>query len=571
MVYYGQTSRIRGFDPAKAGDVASAVAISRIYEGLLQYAYLARPYKVEPCLATSLPDVSADGLLYTFHIRNGIFYQDDPCFAATQGKGRELTADDFVYAIKRIADAKNQSTGYWAFSDRIEGLNEFREASSGEAPTDYGREVAGLRAPDRYTFLIRLTQPYPQLLWVLTMQYAFAVPKEAVDCYGDDFVNHPVGTGPYILAKWKQNYRVEFERNPKWRETGRTELYPAEGEQGDAEAGLLADAGKPVPFIDRIVQYVVEDSSTQWLMFLTGQLESSGISRDNWDAVITPDRGLTPGLVDLGIRLNATPTLDTYYIGFNMEDPIVGMNKKLRQALSCAFITEQWVRFYNNRVIRAIGPIPPGIAGAAPGPSPFPFDLDQARRLLAEAGYPGGQDPQTGRRLQLTMELGSANDPEIRQSVELFIDFMDKIGVVVAPSYNNWPTFLQKMERRQVQTFLLGWVADYPDAENFLQLYYGPNSSPGPNHCNYTNPEFDKLYEQIRVMQDTPERTAIYRRMGDMIIDDCPMIFLHHPMSYGLLHQWLQNYKPHDFPYGMIKYEKVDVTKRQGWQAIHGR
>jgi len=568
MVMYGETSMIRGFDPVKAGDVPSAIAISRIYEGLVQYSYLVRPYRVEPALAESLPRSSEDGLTYTFTVRKGIYFQDDPCFVRSGGKGRELTAEDFVYSIKRAADPKNESTGYWVFSERIVGLDEFRALAGKEKVTNYDRPVEGLTAPDRYTFQIRLTRPYPQLMWILTMQYAFAVPREAVERYGPEFINHPVGTGAYVLASWRRNYSVEYTRNPKWAETGRKESYPSEGESNDRDKGLLDDAGKPIPFIDRIVEYVIEDDSTQWLKFVMGDLESSGISRDNWDVVIQ-DGSLTDSLAKKGVRLNTTPTLDVYYIGFNMDDSVVGKNKKLRQALSCSFNSKDWVRFYNNRILRAKGPIPPGVGGYEDKPTPYPFDLEKAKRLLVEAGYPNGQEPATGKSLQLTIELGSA-DAQTRESMELTVDFMRKLGVILKPSYNNWPTFLAKMERRQCQMYRLGWVADYPDAENFLQLFYGPNSSPNPNHCNYVNPEFDKLYEQIRVMSDSPERTEIYRKMADIVIEDCPWIFMHHPMAYGLHHQWLKNYKPHDFPYGMTKYVRIDSEARRQWKKTYG-
>ena len=167
--------------------------------------------------------------------------------------------------------------------------------------------------------------------------------------------------------------------------------------------------------------------------------------------------------------------------------------------------------------------------------------------------------------------MGSGENPEFRQAAELFANFMERIGVVVKPSYNNWPTFLEKMERRQAQLFSLGWVADYPDAENFLQLFYGPNSSPGPNHANYSNPEFDKLYERVREMQDSPARTALYVKMSDLVVEDCPWIFTSNPLSYGLHHDWVEDYKYHDFPYGMVKYYKVDVTGRGKWKASYGK
>lgn len=571
MVFYGTTSRIRGFDPAKTGDVASSRAASQIYEGLVQYAYLDRPYRVVPHLAEEMPTVSEDGLTYTFKIRKGIYYQDDPCFVETGGKGRELRAEDFIYTIKRVADIKTASSGFWAFNDRIVGLDEFREASGSEGPTDYTIDVEGLQAPDPYTLVMHLKRPYPQLLWILTMHYGFAMPHEVVSYYGNEFVNHPVGTGPYILASWHRNYRVEFERNPKWAETGRVEIYPSSGAPGDAELGLLEDAGKPIPFVDRIVQYVVTDPTTQWLMFLTGQFESSGISRDNWDVVINDVKELTPQLIEKGIQLHKSPTMTLYYIGFNMDDPVVGKNEMLRQAMSCAFNSEEWIKFWNNRVIRPKGPIPPGVAGYTDRPARFPFDLERARALLKEAGYPDGIDPVTGRRLQLTLELGSAESPDIRQQAELFADFMEKIGIVVKPSYNNWPTFLDKMERRQAQMFSLGWVADYPDAENFLQLFFGSNCSPGPNHTNYVNEEFDALYEKARVMQDSPERTKLYQEMADIVVEDCPWIFTSQFLAFGLYHQWISNYKPHDFPYGMTKYYRIDTARRAAWQAKYRR
>ncbi len=322
--------------------------------------------------------------------------------------------------------------------------------------------------------------------------------------------------------------------------------------------------------IDRLVQYTVTDTSTMWLMFLNGQLESSGISRDNFEAVITGDRRLAADLEKRGIKLYATPVLETYYIGFNMDDPVVGANRQLRQALTCAFNSEQYVRFYNGRIVRARSPIPPGIGGFEDLAVPYPFDLAQARRRLAAAGYPEGRNPATGRRLALTIDLGRANDPEARAATELLVDFMRQIGVELTPVYNSWPAFLDRLDRGQVQLYQLGWVADYPDAENFLQLFYSPNRSPGPNHSNYANAECDALYEQIRVMPaDAPERLRLCRRMVEIIIEDCPWIFTHHPMDYIIHHPWLKNYKPHDFPYGMAKYYNIDTEARRA--AVRAR
>jgi ABC-type transport system substrate-binding protein len=568
QVLYGQTSRIKGLDPARSGDVASSSVIGRIYEGLLEYSYLDRPYRVQPMLAAALPDVSEDGLTYTFRIRAGIYFQDDPCFPG--GKGRELTAGDFIYSIQRIADLKNSSSGYWAFNGRVVGLDEFRAASAGKSPTDYDAPVEGLRAPDRHTFQIRLKEPYPQLLWVLAMHYAFAVPREAVEFYGENFVNHPVGTGPYILEKWKRNYRIEFIRNPKWAETGRIELYPSTGTKEARAAGLLDDAGKPIPFIDRIVQYVVDDPATTWMMFLAGQFSFSGISRDNWDAVITPGSDLVHELQEQKIDLLSSPTLTLSYIGFNMDDPLVGTNKKLRQALSCAFNPELLVQYYNGRVTPVYGPLPDPLAGFKPEATAYSFNLEKARQLLAEAGYPGGIDPVTGRRLEITLELGGAT-PDVRQVVDLMAGMFDKAGIVLNAEYNNGPAFFEKLDRRQAQLFQLGWVADYPDAENFLQLFCGANASPGPNHSNYVNPEFDKLYEQMRTLLPGPEKDRLCEQMADLVIEDCPWIFMYQPMDFAVVHHWLKNYSLHDFPYTMVKYRRVDNIAWDEWKAKQGR
>ena len=549
------TLRIRGFDPARVGDVSSAQALQRIYEGLVQVSYLARPYQVEPLLAEALPEVSADGLGYTFRLRRGIFFQDDPCFGNPDGGGREVTAEDAVYSLKRLADSRIASTGWWAFDGRIEGLDAFRQASREATATDYAQPVSGLQAVDRHTLHIRLTKPYPQLLWVLALHYGSIVPREAVDFYGERFGRHPVGTGPYVLREWRQNYRMEFVRNPTWARTSRVDRYPsAGGEASDAEAGLLASAGRPLPFIDRIVAYVVADAATQWMMFLTGQLDHSDISRDNWSVILDAQRNLIPDLRDRGIRLSISPQLRITYIGLNADDPVVGTNRALRQAMSLAFNSEEWIRLHNGRVRRPNSPIPSMLAGYEAGYDPWAFDLEKAQALLAEAGYPGGRDPATGRRLELTLELGRADDLELRQSAELFGAFMERLGIVVRLSLNNGPAFYDKLERRQAQLFLLSWLGDYPDAENFLQCFYGPNVSPGPNRANYVNPDFDRMMEQVRVLPDSPVRTELYRQMARLVIDDCPWILVSEPLTYSLHQARLANYKPHLFPFGMEKY-----------------
>ncbi len=540
------TARIRGFDPAHAGDQASAVATGRIYEGLLQYSYWDRPYHVEPLLAAAMPTVSEDGRVWRVVLRKGICFSDDPCFATTGGKGRELVAQDMVYSLLRIADVKVGSGGYWVLRGKIAGLDEFREASRSEAPTDYARGIEGLRATGPHELEIRLTQPYPQLPWVLAMPYAFVVPREAVEFYGAGFVNHPVGTGPYVLASARQNYRYEYRANPKWAETGRVETMPADAP--------TPDAGKPLPLTARIVDSVVGDPSTAWLMFLSGDLDLVDVGREQWDSIITPDKELRPELAAKGIVLSKSPQMQISYAAFNMDDPVVGPNRKLRQALSCAFDSDAWMEFQNGRLVKPTGPVPPGVAGHADAELPYGFDLERAKRLLAEAGYPEGKDPATGRRLKLALEIGAADNPEARQSAELMASFMERIGVVLEPSYNNWPAFLQKIERRQAQMFSVAWIGDYPDAQNFLQLFASENVSPGPNRANYHSGEFDRIYREMVALPESPEREALCRAATAIVMEDCPWILTGHPMAFSVRQARLRNHSRHDFSWGMEKY-----------------
>lgn len=530
-----QSGRIRDLDPALSGNVSSAKCCGRIFESLFQVDYHARPYKLNPLLAASLPEVSEDGLTYWITLRDDLYFADDPCFP--EGRGRKLTMEDIRYSLLRVADNKVESGGFWIFRDRIVGLDEFREVTKTSDVTNYEAEVEGLKILSDGRLQIILKKPYPQLGWVLAMGYAAIVPRDAIEYYeskGERFSEHPVGSGPYKLMSWHRNHRLEFIRNDNWR----------------ARCENAANDG--IPSVNRIVVNIIDDANTAFLCFLNGELDMyENVSRDNEDAVFS-GKELSEDLLEQGIRLEKHDGINLYYIGFNMDDPVVGRNKKLRQAMTCAFNTKEWLQFYNGRVTRAHCPVPPGVAGFVPD-KPFPFDLERAKQLMVEAGYPEGIDPKTGSRLELSIDLGSPT-AEMRESIELLTKFVDEIGIKLKPNYNTSSAFFEKIERREAQIFRLGWFADYPDAENFLMLFFGPNGSPGPNHVNYNEAAYNELFNQVRVMQDSPERTALYEQLARVVMDDCCMIFTHYPMNYVLRHDWLKGYTPTDFPYGMEKF-----------------
>ncbi|MCX7702622.1 MAG: ABC transporter substrate-binding protein [Planctomycetota bacterium] len=616
VLHYSIGQDPKGFDPVRASDTLSSGLIGQIYEPLYQYAYLKRPYTIEPCLADGMPEISEDKCLYIIRIKKGVFFQDDPCFVATNGKGRELTAEDFIYSFKRLADTKNDPEGYWIFQGYIKGIDEFYEASQSESPTDYSKEIEGLKALDRYTLRIELNKPYPRLLWVLTMPYTAAVPHEAVEYYGEEVLNHPVGTGPFRLARWDHWHRIILERNPTFRE----EFYPSEGTAEDREQGLLRDAGKRLPLADRVVLTIIKQEQPAWLYFLSGYLDVSGIPKDNWNTAMSSLTTLSPQMEAKRITLWRERSFSVYYVAFNMNDSLIGMKhpevckreieekrksaeearekgdskeaerldkeadelekelpylpqknekrRKLRQAMSLAYNRPQRIEiFANGRAEPAQGPIPPGFNGYDPNfKNPYSeYDIERAKLLLAEAGYPEGIG-EDGKRLELSFETTGASTT-VLQSADFFRQEMRKIGIVINIVQNTWTEFQEKLRTNRAQTYALGWIADYPDPENFLQLFYGPNKSPNPNNANYENPEYDRLYEEMAALSDFDPQEAkrkyeLCRKMEHIVTEDCPWIFGLTYWSYTLNHCWLKNYKPHPFAYNTYKYHSVDPELR---------
>ncbi|MDR2849539.1 MAG: ABC transporter substrate-binding protein [Verrucomicrobiota bacterium] len=548
-VFRRSMDRVASMDPADASSTYAARAAQLVYEPLLEFDYRARPYRLIPGLAESLPEVQSNGLVYVLRLDPEARFQADPCFG-TDGegrpRGRPVTAEDVVFSLKRLADRRVASPGEWLVLDTVVGMRAFSEASMSGAATDYARPVGGLEAVDARTVRITLTRLTHQFPWFLAMCFTAVVPREAVERYGSDFGSHAVGTGPYRLKEWRRNHQMTFERDPAWRGWRRG---PAAARAGDAA----------VPF-DRVVYSVIDDVSTQWLCFLSGEMDFLGaVARDNWDAVIDGAGGLNEGLRRRGVALHALPTLEVAYIGINMDDPVLGPNRALRQALNCAFDSAAWTRFFNQRTVACDGPVPPGTEGRLETPFPYAHDLGKARALMAEAGYPGGIDPKTGKRLELAVDMGRTSQ-DIRESTELLVSFFAQAGVSLKVQYHNWPTFLRRVSNRQSQMFRIGWVGDYPDAENFLQLFYGKNVAPGPNRSNYANPAFDRLYEAACATPDAAERNRIWARAQELVREDCPWVFLHFQKDYSLSHARVLDYVPSDFPHGSEKYLRTPAT-----------
>ena len=556
-------AKVRGLDPGDIGDTTSSLVASQIFECLYQYHYLKRPYELIPQLADGMPEVSEDGLAYTIRIKKGVYFADDACFG--ERRSRELKADDFVFAWKRIADIKYVSKNWWIFDSKIVGLDEFREytkSCKSAADVDYSREVEGLMTSDDYTLVIKLKKVWPQITYLLAHLPSAPIAKEAVAYYGRDIINHPVGTGPFKLKKWHRGSYLELVRNPNFREG----FYPCEGDNADTADGYLADAGKRLPMVDRILTMVVQEDPPRWLLFMQGKIDSSGIPKDNFNEAIDQRGGLTTEMRRRNIHLRVFRDPSTYWLGFNMEDKILGKNKPLREAISCAVDRGKYIElFTNNRGEVAYGFIPPlmkAYDSHIKETAKAGYDPERAKHLVkrAEEIY-GGKLP----KLILAMP---GTDVVFRQRGEFLKRCFKVVGLDVEIDYMDWPTFQNKIKTKSAQMFSLGWIADYPDAENFLQLFYSKNASPGPNNFNYCNRDFDRIYEQVAVMSDSAERTELYRKAERIVVEDCPAVFLLHGVAYVLYHDWVYNYKPHAFGYGLSKYRRIDSAKRSAYEEL---
>lgn len=551
-------SKVSSMDPIRGGTSYSSLAQSVVYEALFEYDFLSRPLRLIPRLLVAMPTIDPSKTKYEFTLKRGIYFQDDPCFPS--GKGREIKSHDVFYSMKRMADRSNSPKGWWIYNDRIVGFDEFRAKQDERpvgAPFDADATVQGLEIIDDYRFRIHLKQPFPQFTYILAMQYTAVVPREAVEYYKEEFDSHPVGTGPFRLVKWIRGSKLIFEKNPTFRE----EYFPSPppGGVGAVNPSLYEAAGKRIPFLDGIVMHVYEQDQPMWLKFRVKDLDYSQVPAEYFDSVYHSDGTLRPHLVDEGIQNYNLELIDFIYRGFNMEDPIwggFGTGKWLRQAVSLATdIGEINDAFYNNTCVVYDGPIPPGLDGYKKGVlSPYRGpQIEKAKALLAKAGYPDGQGLPP-----LVFETSRGGNSQ--EQGDMLARQLKAVGIDLVPNYNSFPELDRKLKRKKAQFFSLAWGTDYPDAENNLALFYGPNEAPGSNNFNYKNPEYDALYEKIRTMEPSDERTAIYERMRDMVIEDVPAYGSMARVRYYVWNARLKNMFPEETWYGWHKYLDVEVA-----------
>ncbi|BBP43554.1 ABC transporter substrate-binding protein [Thiosulfativibrio zosterae] len=607
---------------------------SQIVEPLLQYHYFKQPYTLEPLTLQAMPEqvylnndevqVSANSndivfTEYRFKLKDNIQFQPHPAFVKTADNdyplhhlsekalqnivnmtdfsevaSRPLRASDYVYAIKRMGYAKNHSPILGSMQEYIVGLKAFTENLK-DLPKDKidlrSLEISGVKVINDFEFTIRIHGQYPQFIYWLSMNFFAPVPWEAIAFYNQPglvkknitYDTYPVGTGPYMLVENNPNKRMRLLANPNYHHG----FYPTEGLAEKADAALLKDAGKPLPFIKELIYSLEKESVPLWNKFMQGYYDASGVSSDNFDQAVSiggnGSMNLTAEMQDRDIQFLNTIEPSIFYFGFNMADEVVGgyseKQRKLRQALSLAINYEEYISiFLNGRGVAAQGPIPPGIWGfqeGEKGVNPILYDwkngqaqrksITEAKRLLAEAGYPNGKKPD-GTKLTLHYDT-AATGPDSKAQLNWYRKQFEKLGVELVIRGTDYNRFQEKVRNAKVQLFSWGWNADYPDPENFLFLLAGENApinnqGTGVNAANYDNPEYNQLFKQMKSLENGEERQVIIEKMLQILRADAPWAWGLHPKSLVLYHGWYQNVWANPLANNTLKYKKLDEALR---------
>ena len=636
-------------DPVVSYSKRESVIISNIYEPVVEYNYLKRPYVLEPLTLTEMPTIvyldknnqevdegsnKVAFSLYSFHLRDDIRYQNHPSFVQnkehkllygslseeqlshiqtlddfSKQSTRKLQAEDYVYAIKRMAVRQNHSPILDVIQEYIVGLGEFskfitvvakEQKKKAERLDLRSYQIDGIKVKDAHTFTILLKGKYPQFLYWMGMNFFAPIPWEADLFYQQKGLiaknitlnEFPVGTGAYYLAENNPNKQLRLVVNPNYHDAYYPILNSEEISSSKIPAKLLESSGMKIPFIEEVIYSLEKENIPVWNKFLQGYYDASGISSEAFDKTVSVsssgEMGLSDEMKKRGIQLKSSIEPSIFYLAFNMNDSIVGgyseSSKKLRQAISIAQNEEEYISiFTNERGIAAQSPIPPSIFGHVEGKEGCNLhiynwieekcvrkSLEVAKKLLAEAGYPNGISNKTGKALVLNYDT-TASGPDDKALMNWRRKQFSKLGIQLVIRGTDYNRFQDKVRLGKAQLFSWGWSADYPDPENFLFLLYGANGAvatngAGVNAANYNNPEFNKLFEEMKSMKNSPERLVIIKKMITIVQEDAPWVWGMHPKKMALFHEWFHNVFPHAMSDDTLKYKRIDVTLRNQQQ-----
>ena len=549
-----------GFDPAAVHDLYSGTIVQGIFETLYSYDYLARPAKVVPLTADGMPQITDSGRTWTVKLKKGIRFADDPAFG---GKARELTAEDYVYSLKRLIDPKLRSP--WAFlvEGKFVGLDELAAKAKASGSFDYDAKIPGIEALDRHTIRFRLKATDYNLPYILAHEPTAAVAREVIAKYAEvdgRAQANPVGTGPYRLVRWVRSSKIFLEANPHFR--GFTWDFVSDD---PADAPLIREMkGKSMPAVGRVEISIIEEDQARLLAFQNGEIDIM-----NMEGPLAPKvldgANLRPEMKAKGVKLSRQIDPEISYTYWNMQDPVVGGLTRekvaLRRAMAMSYDVAEEIRVIRNgQAIEANFPIPPGVVGHDPAWKPgITHDPAGANALLDRFGYKRGAD---GWRTlpdgkPLVVKLSSRPDTLGRQQDELWKKSLDRVGIRMDVHKDKFPELIKAEKQCKLQMRVAAWIADYPDGDNFMQLLYGPNTFQSNNACAKI-PEFDRLYEKSVAIPPGPERDALYREMTKVMEAYAPWRLMISRYRNMLVQPRVQGYRRH--PILRAHWMYVDVA-----------
>lgn len=573
VLRYALPTAETGFDPQKISDVYSITITAHIFESLYDFDHLARPYKVKPLLADGMPEVADNYTRFTVRLKRGVYFQDDPAFG---GQRREMTADDVVYTFKRLYDPATQSNSVAQFEELgVIGLQALRdEALKDGKPFDYARPVDGLRALDRYTLQFRLREPRPRFVFGLTHPGNWGVmAREVVQRYGDKIIEHPVGTGPFVLKAWRRSSRIVLARNPGYRER----FYDAEPNADDAEgqAWLARFKGRRLPMLDRVEVSIIEEAQPRWLAFLNAEQDLLEKLPNDFVGQAIPGGQLAPHLAKRGIQKYRVPAADVTVTVYNMDHPMVGglapERVALRRAINLALDIPREIRLARRgEAIPAQGPLQPGVSGydAALRSEAGQCDPARAKALLDLYGYvdrngDGWRERPDGS--PLVLEVLTQSDQTSRQSDEVFKKSLDAVGIRLQLKVGQWSENLKATRAGKFMLWRVGSSAGSPDGQDGLEWAYSPSINKN-NLARFSLPAFDAVYERLQGLPDGPERNAQFREATKLLLAYAPYRFHVHRIVTDLAHPWVVGYRK---PMCWLNWwAYVDVVPRQERHAL---
>jgi oligopeptide transport system substrate-binding protein len=552
---------VTSLDPQQGTDLRSTRVASHIFEGLYEFDYLATPAKVIPNTAEAMPQISADGRIWTIKVKRGIRFADDPVF---KGKARELVAEDYVYSIKRSLDPNLRAGGDPALTDLIEGARPIVDAArKSGAKFDYDAKIAGLIALDSHTLQIRLTHPDYTVLERLAVLPSMAVAREAIEGAGNDVMSRPVGTGPYVLKEWKRASRIVLEANPHYRKLA----FPESNDP--AHKSVIAQMkGRALPAIGRIEVSIIEESGSEYLTFDQGDLDLISLTGDVAPRALDGDK-LKPSLARKGIAHHrfAAPTMTYTY--FNMEDPIVGGYTReqiaLRRAIAMGFNTDELIRvLFNGHARPATQLLPPGVQGHDPSiPVKSLYDPEGAKALLDRFGFKdrdGDGYRETPDGKPITLVRGTLPESWYREADTLWKKNMDAIGLRMTVQQQTFAELLNLSLAGKLPMFNLGLRALEPSGYLVLETLWG-KSPHDTNRARFRNAEYDKAYDAFLGTPAGPQRVALARKMSEIVQAYMPMTLHTNGIGNVLTYPWVLGYRPSQFGQSW-KYVDLDVAKR---------